>query len=203
MQYVRLTSVARQRVHHHRKPASCWWFVCVACLLLCFATVARADRAAVALEHEVKAAMLYKFLGYIEWPASVFPSEQSPYVIAVIGAKDIANELQDITRLRTVNNRPVEVREIEHPQAQTDAHMVFVGRNEESRAQRLLIETRKLPIVTVTENEQGLQEGAVINLRLVDGQMKFDVSLPESDDAQLRFSARMLAIASTVKKGGF
>lgn len=179
-----------------------WVRFWIGCLFLCLAPSVGAEDDIVAFEHEVKAAMLYKFLGYIEWPASVFPSDKSPYIIAVIGAEAVAEELRDITEHRTVNNRPVEVWEMESLRAVRDVHMLFIGREENYRLGYLLEATRNLPIVTVTESEDGLEEGGIINLRVVEGRMKFDVSLASTEKGQLRFSARMLAVASTVKKGG-
>lgn len=172
--------------------------------LIAVGTVPRAAQAdpVEALAHQVKAAMLYKFLGYIEWPETAFTSSNSPYVIAVYGANDIAAELAKITRNRTINNRPIEVIELSSFGALGKGiHMVFVGDVQQHRLRRLLALAEEHPIVTVTDSERGLAVGSTINLRLIDGRIRFDVSLADSQERNIRVSARMLAVASSVRKG--
>lgn len=162
---------------------------------------ARADQAE-ASAHQVKAAMLYKFLGYIEWPDAAFTSTTSPYVIAVYDADDIAEELIKITRNRTVNNRPIEIVDLSHLKALSSGiHMVFVGEVSQQQLRRVLAKAEKHPIVTVTDSDEGLTVGSTINLRLIEGRIRFDVSLADSQKRDIRVSARMLAVASSVEKG--
>lgn len=160
----------------------------------------RADEVPLALK--VKAAMLYKFLGYIEWPPETFASPDSPYVIAVIDADAIASELVRITTRRTVNDRPIEIFVIDDAKSLDDGiHMLFIGGKAGRQQERLLELAQHYSIVTVTENPEGLDEGSVINLRLQGDRIQFDVSLLATERRNLKVSARMLAVASTVEQG--
>ena len=165
-----------------------------------FFAPATADAAdSVVLEFKVKAAMLYKFLDYIEWPASAFPSDSSPYIIAVIGAEAIATELKEITALRTVNNRRILITEVGSPEALVEGiHMLFIGRDMDAQQAQTIKLAQQYSIVTVTENPHGLDQGSVINFRLADGHVKFDVSLIATEERNVKVSARMLAVASSV-----
>ncbi len=153
-----------------------------------------------AAEFRVKAAMLYKFLGYIEWPAEAFPSDNSPYIIAVIGADAIAAELREIARHRTVRDRRIVVAEIDTAEALAgNMHMLFMGNDEEVPREQAAKHAEKYSIVTVTENPTGLGKNSVINLRVADGRITFDVSLAATEERNLKVSARMLAVASSVQ----
>lgn len=151
-------------------------------------------------EQQVKAAMIYRFLGYTEWPESDFGSPAAPYRVWVLGASEMANELRTITAARSVNDRPIEVFRTNLPERISSPHVIFVGQN----AERYLPELRKLAhqrsILIITESETGLQAESIINLRLVEGRIGFDVSLANAKNNNLRLSARLLAVASSVEQ---
>jgi hypothetical protein len=150
------------------------------------------------LERGVKAAFLYKFLSYIEWPSAVFPKPDSPFVIGVTGADTVAAELAQIARGRTVDNRPVTVRRIEEKDPISGLHLLFIGRSAAARQPQLLAVAQQNPIVTVTETEDALAHGSVINFKLSDGRVRFEVSLAAAEKSDLKLSSRLLAVASSV-----
>jgi hypothetical protein len=153
-----------------------------------------------AIEFRVKAAMLYKFLDYIEWPLEAFPKDNSPYIIAVIGADAIAAELREIARHRTVRDRRILVAEIDTADALTrNMHMLFMGSDEDAKQESVAVQAEKYSIVIVTENPEGLGKNSVINLRIANGRVTFDVSLAATAERNLKVSARMLAVASSVE----
>ncbi len=150
------------------------------------------------LESEVKAAFLYKFLGYIDWPATAFPKPDSPYVIGVFSADAIAEELAGIAAGRSVNGRPVVVRKIKEGEPLSGVHMLFIGRSAGVRQAQLLDIARQNSIVSVTETENGLAQGSVINFHLADGRVRFEVSLTAAEKSDFKFSSRLLSVASSV-----
>lgn len=152
------------------------------------------------LESQVKAAMLYKFLGYVDWPPEAFASPELPYRIYVLGSTDIEQELRTITESRTVNERPIKVLRVRNPRRIRNPHMVFVSRHSEEYLPQLVEMAEQQNFLIVTESDDGLAPGGVINLRLVDGRVGFDVSLPEAHKSQIKLSARLLAVASSVQQ---
>lgn len=150
------------------------------------------------LESGVKAAFLYKFLGYIDWPSTAFSKPDSPYVIGVFAADAIAEELAQIASGRMVNSRPVTVRKIREGEPLSGIHMLFIGRKAGARQAQLLDMARQNSIVTVTETENGLAQGSVINFRLAEGKIRFEVSLLAAEKGDFKFSSRLLSVASAV-----
>lgn len=153
------------------------------------------------LERSVKAAFLYKFIGYIEWPPAAFPGPDSPYVIGVADADTVAAELVQIAHGRTVNRRSVTVRKVSEEDELSGLHMLFIGRNAASRQAQLLEAAQQYSIVTVTETDDALAQGSVINFRVTEGRVRFDVSLPAAEKSDLKLSSRMLSVASSVQRG--
>jgi hypothetical protein len=151
------------------------------------------------LERRVKAAFLYKFLGYTEFPSSAFADAAAPVTITVAGSDDMVGEIGAITAGRTVRNRPIVVRALREGESGANVHLLFVAGADCTRAARLIRGMRAL--LVVTECDGGLQQGSVINFRLVDGHVRFEVSLDAAERHNVRLSSRLLTVASRVQKG--
>ena len=189
-----------------RRSCAAWVLACVAalCAGIGAAPAAHAQNAApaVPLERRVKAAFLYKFLGYTEFPATSFADAAAPLTIGVIGAGDLAVELARVVAGRTVGSRGVEVRELRDADAGAAArvHLLFVGGSDRDRVGRLVRQAAGALLV-VTECEDGLQLGSVINFRIVDERVRFDVSLDAAERNGIKLSSRLLTVANRVQKG--
>ena len=154
-----------------------------------------------ATERSVKAAFLYKFLAYVDWPAAAFPQADSPLVIGVMGADDIAAELTQITTGRTFNTHPITVRRLHEGDALAGLHMLFVGHSESGHAAGTLRRAQQRPVLTVTEAPGALEQGAIINFVLTEGRVRFEISVDAADKAGLKLSSRLLAVAQNVRQG--
>lgn len=151
-------------------------------------------------EHEVKAAMLYKFLSYVEWPPAAFETEYEPYRIGIIGSQALENELRRVTEERTVNSRPIEIFTIRQSSRIDNAHMVFVGQLAENILPSLSNLAEKDCFLVVTENNDGITGGSTINLRVINDRVGFDISLAIANKCRFKFSARLLSVAASVKQ---
>jgi hypothetical protein len=163
---------------------------------------ARAENTAssAALERRVKAAFLYKFLGYAEFPAGAFADLGSPVVIGVYGADDMAAELARVTGGRTVNGRPIVVRALRESELAMQVHLLFVGGFDAGRVGRV-VRTAGAALLVVTECDGGLQQGAAINFRIVDERVRFDVALDAAERNGIKLSSRLLTVANRVQRG--
>lgn len=164
------------------------------------AALAQGTRAAPTLEGRVKAAFLYKFLGYTEFPASTFAEPASPIAIGVVGADDIAAELGRIVAGRSVANRPIVVRALGEDELAGTWHVLFISGAGCERARRLA-RAAAGALLVVTDCESGLPAGSVINFRIVDAHVRFDVSLDAAERKNVKLSSRLLTVANRVQKG--
>lgn len=163
--------------------------------------VAHADANVPELERSVKAAFLYKFLMYAEFPASAFADPAAPLVIGVAGADDMAREVARQVAGRTVNRRPVLVRTLREGEATDGLHLLFVGGTDAGRLARMVRPGQAASVLIVTEAENGLEYGSVINFRIVAERVRFDVSLDAADKNNIKLSSRLLTVANHVYKG--
>ena len=148
-------------------------------------------------EYDLKTAFLYQFTLYVQWPANQLGAASEPLVFGVVGANEIANNLRQLTT-NTVQGHPVEVRELAPGADVSDLHVLFVAEDQEANAANMLRAAMANSVLTVTENDTTLPENSVINFALLDGKVRFDVSLTNAKAADLEISSRLLQIARSV-----
>ena len=169
---------------------ACWL---VACALLLATGTARGQEA---LEASVKAAYLFKFLAYVDWPAAALPNADSPQVIGIMDADDVHAELQRLVAGRHVNGHPLVARRLASGGSVEGLHVLYLGRH--TKLSSVMPALQGQPTLTVTDAPAGLVDGAVLNFVLVQGRVRFEASLPAAEHAGLKLSARLLAVAERV-----
>jgi hypothetical protein len=162
---------------------------------------ARAAEDTETLEQRVKAAYLYKFAGYIEWPAKSFSRSDTPVTIGVMGNELLAAELIQAVTGRTVNDRVVTVKRLKAGDSLAGIHVLFIGKTESARLNQLAQSAQPRSILTVTESDGALAHGSVINFVLNDGRVRFEIALDSAEKSGLKLSSRLLAVAQEVRTG--
>lgn len=153
------------------------------------------------IERQVKAAYLYKFASYVEWPDGAFAQADSPLVIGVIGADGLSDELARSVTGRTTNGRAVVVRKLRRGDPVAGLHILYIGQLEKAPLADVLAATKGQPMLTVTESEDAYALGSMINFVVVEDKMRFEVALKPVGLGRLKISARMLAAAYKVAPG--
>jgi hypothetical protein len=151
-------------------------------------------------EQTLKAAFLYKFLNYVEWPDDSLADVALPFTIGVLGARELADELAGITADRSIENRSIQVRQVRAEDALEQLHILFIGEQEDERLGSLIAPARSRPILTVTESDNALSAGSIINFVVEEDRVRFEVSLSEAEQSQLRLDSRLLAVAREVHR---
>jgi YfiR/HmsC-like len=148
----------------------------------------------------VKAAFLYRFLEYVDWPVEA--RQEGPLTIAVLADESLAEELQRTVRGRKAHGREIVARSVTSLSEGIDADVLFVSASWKKRLSGLLDEHGRDPVLVVTEGEGALERGSVINFIVVDGNVRFEVSLPAAEQRGLKLSSRLLSVALRVEKSG-
>ncbi|MFZ6656854.1 YfiR family protein [Undibacterium sp. TJN19] len=175
----------------------------LACVLLLLVAVCTAwsVKAEVPQERNIKAAFISKFIGYIDFPSTDAGNTETPLVVGVVGADDVATDLTRLVAGKGVNGRNVTVKTLTSREKLEGLHILFIGIAEADSAEKPLRNASPLGILTITEFDSGMRLGSVINFRLVDGRVRFEVSLPAAEKAGLKLSSRLLSVAYLVQKG--
>ena len=146
----------------------------------------------------LKAAFLYRFAAFIEWPASAFPDAESPIVIGVVGADPVAAELARALPGRKAASRPIRMVQVERgAQAGNCCHIVFVGAAS-GRTDEILAQAQGHAVLTVTDVGSSHPKGSVINFLLLEDRLRFDISREAAERNGLTLRSQLLAVARQV-----
>lgn len=151
-----------------------------------------------ATEYQVKAAFLYKFIAYVEWPAAINPWPAETLVIGVVDSDQLADELVSIVAQKAARDRQIAVRRIQGSQSVEGVHVLFIGRGAAPMAEELLRTTTARPVLTVTESEAAFAQGSVINFVIEADRVRFDVAPQRAERKNIKISSRLLSVARRV-----
>lgn len=152
-------------------------------------------------EYRVKAAYLYRFCEYVEWPEAVFADAASPLVIGILGDGRIAENLAEIVAGRQVSGRAIDVRRLRAGDSIKGVHVLFITRSQDRNLAAVLAEARLQSTLTITEWEEFDPAGSIINFIVVDDRVRFDIALEPAKRSNLRISSRLLNVARNVING--
>jgi hypothetical protein len=154
----------------------------------------------VARERDVKAAFVYNFLKFVEWPAGRFGEINSPIVIGLVGDDPIAGALEATVHGRAINGRPLILQRVATPEAARTAHLLFFCAAEDERLNELLPALAGSGVLTVGESEAFAQQAGIITFALQSDKLRFDINTDSAERAGLKISAQLLKLARTVQR---
>lgn len=177
-----------------RSVARRLWGACLGLLVLALCCSAGRTPS----EYEVKAAFLYNFAKFVEWPAPSFKSETTPFVLGIVGEDPFGDALPAVVEHEQVRGRRVEIRRYREGEDFTGCHLLFISRSEAKRLRQLLLAAGKSGILTVGEDADFLSQGGMINFALVSKSIRFDINKKATTQAGLKISSKLLAVARSV-----
>lgn len=165
-------------------------------LLLALPGAARAQ--ASASEYAVKAAFLYNFTKFVEWPPETFPDERSQFRVCVLGDDPFGKGLGVIGDESVAGRRISLLRsgEIRQPE---DCQILFISRSEKERLPQLLAELGRAPVLTVGDSGGFLDQGVIINFTLEGSKVRFEINQEAAERAGIKISSKLLRLATRVK----
>jgi YfiR/HmsC-like len=167
-------------------------------MLMCVCTIAPASaQDGSYLADSVKAAYLYHFAGYVDWPAE---TGEAPLLIGVIGDRGVAAELQRILPGRSIQGRAMQVRELNLSDSLAGVSIVYVGSRNGVDLPQMVNATRQRHILLVSDEPGGLEMGSTINFVNVANRIRFEISLRAAEAAELKISSRLLSAALKLKR---
>lgn len=173
----------------------------VVALLLCLGTppdLVPADLPQLT-ESEVKAAYVFNFAKYVEWPAAAFAGSNAPIVIGVLGQDRMADDLRVAAAGKLVNGRPFELRPGVPDNALTACHILYIPAAQRARAREVTALLRDRPVLTVSDADAFIQQGGVIGLIKRSNNIRLQINLEAANIAGLKVSSKLLALADQVK----
>jgi hypothetical protein len=172
-----------------------WTF---AACLLCWAVSPGARAQSAHSEDSVKAAYIYRFTGYVDWPEDAAAAH--PFVIDVYEDPGLAAALKRLLPGHPINKQPAEVHEVSRIQDLGNAQILYIGPGHADFL-RAVAAHQSRSMLIVSDDEQGLDLGSVFNFVTVDNRVRFEVSLTAADRAGVKISSELLSVAVRVHGG--
>ena len=116
------------------------------------------------------------------------------------GSEDVAVHLEHLLAGMSVNGRRATVRRVTRSQELDGVQVLFVAANAFARTRSLRAAAIQRPILIVTEDENGLDGGAVINFIEVNRNLRFEISLNAADRSRLKIDTALLSVAARVER---
>lgn len=154
-----------------------------------------------ALETAVKATYLYKFVPFVEWPASAFATATSPLYVCVLGDAPFSDMLESAIKGQQVAQRPVAVRRLEKVEGPQGCHILYAANSAEQSAADALRLVRGAPVLTVTDRSRGVG-GGVIQFVVKDGRVRFDIDQRQAAAQRVVISSKLLSLAVSARRRG-
>lgn len=146
-------------------------------------------------EYQIKAAFLYNFAKFVEWPPEAFATPTSPIVIGVLGENVFGNNLQQTLNSKVLNNRPLQFKEFHSVSEATNCQILFISTSEKARFQKIMEGLRGRSVLTVSETPEFIGAGGMINFMLEANKIRFQINDEAAKKAGLKISSKLLSLA--------
>ena len=169
-------------------------------LLSLFSLMAETTAAQTQQASQVKAAFLFNFAKFVEWPPGTFTSDQAAIILGFSDRDPMAEGLEALQG-KIVQGRRLEVRRYRGPEDLRRCQIFFASASERSGLPQVLSSLRNSPVLTVTDEADNFDKlGAIINLIVVEDKIRFKISLSNARRSGLKISSQLLKLAITVQE---
>ena len=151
-------------------------------------------------DFQVKAAYLYNFGRFIEWPANVAPAKTGSFNICVLGEDPFGPALDATLGGETIGSQKVAARRISSPRESGDCRILFISSTEANRLNKIIESVDKTAVLTVSDAPQFSQHGGMIQFVLEGNRIRFEVNLSATQRAGLTLSSELLKVATAIRR---
>lgn len=148
-------------------------------------------------EYQVKAAFIYNFAKYLEWPAESFATKDAPIQLCLVG-RDVFGAPLAAIEGRKAQGRELRVRRGVAGDEIRTCHIAFVTYTEERRVAALLAQAAGFPVLTMSDIEDFAQSGGAVGFVNADQRVQFEINLQTLQRSNLRLSSEVLKLARVV-----
>jgi hypothetical protein len=147
-------------------------------------------------EYQLKAAFLYNFAKFVEWPPRAFAEDSSPVVIGIIGDNPFGENLERTVRNKFIGGHPLLVKTSVPPEEWKRCHILFVSNSENRRLREILESLHGSAVLTVGETSRFIDNGGVINFVIEGQKIRFEINRNAASEAGLKISSKLLSLAA-------
>ena len=152
-------------------------------------------------EYQVKAAFLFHFAQFVDWPPEAFKDAGAPLTYCTVGEDPFHGALDASMSGKTIDGRPVRVLHFKLSQEVRPCQILFLGAPEKKFLSATLVNLGASPVLTVGESQDFIEQGGMIGFLWEDNKVHFEINLGAAERAKLKISARLLTLAKKVIGG--
>ncbi len=176
---------------------SCTILLIVSCVLSGGATKAYADTP-FAREYQIKAAFLYNFAKFVEWPADRFTDENAPMILCVIGMDPFGAILEHTMTGKTIKGRSIRIKRIEGINGLKSCHVLFVSSYERENTRDIVSSLEGASVLTTGDMDRFANQGGIINLIKRGNKIRFEINSNAAAQSGLKLSSYLMGLASNI-----
>lgn len=152
-------------------------------------------------EYQLKAAFLFNFAKFIDWPPASFPGPQASFSICILGVDPFGHSMDELLQGKTIADRRVSIERSKQVADVRHCQMVFVSSSEKSRVREILDGLRGTSVLVVGETDGFAAAGGAIQFAIEDNHVHFVINTDAAERAGLKVSSNLLSLAHVVHDG--
>jgi len=175
-----------------------WLILLTLCLIsFCQPFTSRAQTN-VSKEYQIKAAFLFNFAQFVEWPSQTYTNADQPFIIGVLGDDPFGSALDQTVQDETIHARKLIVRRSQRPEDLQDCQLVFISKSEKGRVAEVLPKFTGRRVLTVSEVPGFASRGGMINFYLDGSKVRFEINPASAQREELRISSQLLSLGKLI-----
>ena len=146
-------------------------------------------------EYQIKAAFLFNFARFVEWPPVAFAGATSPVVIGILGENPFGGDLERTIQNKTINNRSIVIKQLHSLAEATNCQVLFISTSEKARLVEIFDGLRGTSVLTVSETDGFTDAGGKINFVREGKKIRFQINDEAAKKAKLKINSKLLSLA--------
>ena len=167
-------------------------------LLSLFGVSAAAQASVPSREYQVKAAFLFNFAQFVDWPPAAFAEESAPLAICVLGDDPFGSYLDELVRGEQVNGRHLSIQRFRAPDEVRGCQVLFVSRSQMKNLAKTLASAKAMDALTVSDVDDFAERGGMIQLKTESGKIRIKININAAKASNLVISSKLLRSAEIV-----
>ena len=146
----------------------------------------------------MKAAFLFNFTKFIDWPDSAFSDVHAPIVLGIVGDDPFGSDLNQIVAGQMVKGRAISIRKYRFGEDLRHCHILFVSSSEQNHIPDILLSVQGASLLTVSDADRFADAGGMMQFVVEESRVHFIVNWDASTRVHLEISAKLLALAHVI-----
>jgi hypothetical protein len=168
-------------------------------LAACFSIVSCAAFAGQSpTEYQVKAAYLFNFFKFVEWPDDPSADVHAKWVIGFSGESPVGNELARLVEGKNILGRDRQVKKLQAADNPRGCNILFIGESERKHVPAILASVRGASVLTVADMDNFIESGGMIQFAVEDSRVRVTIDVGATTRARLKVSSKLLSLAHVV-----